>query len=96
MVTFAFQKVEQPRNSGGKEVFHKKPLGRRRHLANRPLRSVRLVPLRLERSESAASVEYFLAAASPFSLSQSPITLYKQSNSLFSFYFSKGEIPARK
>ena len=85
MVTFAFQKVEQPRNSGGKEVFHKKLLGRRRHLANS-----------LERCKSAAALEYFLAAASPFSLSQSPITLYKQSNSLFSFYFSKGEIPARK
>ena len=31
-----FQKVEQPTTSGGKEVFHKKPLGRRRHLANSP------------------------------------------------------------
>ncbi len=46
--------------SEGKPLFQKKPLGRRRHLANRPLWSVRLVPLRLERSESAASLEYSL------------------------------------
>ncbi len=60
-----FPKVEQP-TSEGKEVFHKKPLGRRRHLANRPLWSVRLVPRSLTRSESAASLEYFLAAVSLF------------------------------
>ena len=41
-------------------LFQKKPLGRRRHLANSPLWAVRLVPLRLERSGSAASLEYFL------------------------------------
>ncbi len=62
MPFFHSHKNSQP-TSKGKEVFHKKPLGRRWHLANRPLWSVRLVPLRLERSESAVSLEYFLADA---------------------------------
>ena len=34
-----FQKAEQPTTSEGKEVFHKKPLGRRRHLMSKPARS---------------------------------------------------------
>ena len=43
--------------------FQKKPLGRRRHLMSEPTGSANLVPLRLERSESAASLESFLAGA---------------------------------
>ena len=43
--------------ASGKELFRKKPLGRRWHLISSSARSgtANLVPLRLERSESAAS-----------------------------------------
>ena len=44
-----FPKVEQPTISGGKEIFQKKPLGRRRYLISSFARSetANLVPLRL-------------------------------------------------
>ena len=58
-----FTEQNSQRTSGGKEVFQKKPLGRRRHLMSEPTGSANLVPLRLERSESAASPKYFLAGA---------------------------------
>ncbi len=47
-----------------RKYFHKKPLGRRWYLMSSSVRTANLVPLRLERSESAASLEYFLAGAS--------------------------------
>ncbi len=45
--------------SAGTNLFQKKPLGRRWYLISKPARSgaANLVPLRLERSESAASLE---------------------------------------
>ena len=43
--------------SRGTHLFQKKPLGRRRHLMSEPTGSANLVPLRLERSESAALLE---------------------------------------
>ncbi len=83
IASFIFLKVEQPTTSGGKAVFHKKPLGRRWYLMSSSARSgaANLVPLRLERSESAASLEYCLAAASPFRDSLYTIFAQKQTRS---------------
>ena len=61
--------------SMSEEVFRKKPLGRRQHLMSSFARSetANLVLLRLERSESAVSLEYFLAHAElPSKMSHTP------------------------
>ncbi len=56
--TTQFLSAEQPKTAQSEGVlFQKKPLGRRRHLMSEPTGSANLVPLRLERSGSAASLE---------------------------------------